>query len=74
MFRLTPKHPAAKDPVSGQQLTEEGVLREILLPPDHYAERIGDIEITEIEDAPAAPAAASESLPNETPTAKAGKK
>ncbi|MNL89096.1 hypothetical protein D3C87_2192130 [compost metagenome] len=30
-------------------MPEEGVKREVLLPPDHYAERTGDLSFTEIE-------------------------
>jgi hypothetical protein len=47
MYRITPLHPAATDALTGQTLPPEGVLREVLLPPDHYAERTGDIAITE---------------------------
>lgn len=61
MYRITPLHPAATDALTGQTLPPEGVLREVLLPPDHYAERTGDIAITEekpVPDAAPAPAVA----------------
>jgi hypothetical protein len=54
MYRITPIHPAAKDAMTGETLPEKGVLREVLIPPDHYAERTGDIKITEENDPPAA--------------------
>lgn len=57
MYRITPIHPAAKDAMTGETLPSAGVLREILIPPDHYAERTGDIKITEEKDLAATGAA-----------------
>lgn len=56
MHRITPNHPSARDTLTGEILPEKGVLRAVLLPPDHYAERQGDITIAEEKQAVASPA------------------
>ncbi|MDP3228518.1 MAG: hypothetical protein Q8N13_11155 [Acidovorax sp.] len=56
MHKLTPTRPNVKDAATGEDMPAEGVIREVLLPPDHYAERSGDITIEEIKSEPAAPA------------------
>lgn len=58
MYRITPIHPAAKDALTGQTLPAEGVLREVLIPPDFYAERTGDVKITKEDTVDPAPASA----------------
>lgn len=50
MYHLIPLHPAAKDAMTGETMPADGVKREVLLPPDHYAERTGDIKITKLDD------------------------
>lgn len=57
MHLLKPTGPNVKDALTGEDMPPEGVMREILLPPDHYAERTGDITIEELKD-PEQPAAA----------------
>jgi len=57
MYLLKALRPGAKDALTGNDIPEEGVRREVLLPPDHYAERTGDLSIEVIKaDAPAATA------------------
>jgi hypothetical protein len=58
MYQLTPNRPNVIDAATGSAMPEEGVQREVLLPPDHYALRGGDITITEIKPEEATPAAA----------------
>lgn len=53
MYLLKPLRPGAVDAATGAPLPDEGVRRAVLLPPDHYAQRVGDIEIVP-EAAPAA--------------------
>ncbi|MES2685743.1 MAG: hypothetical protein V4706_02915 [Pseudomonadota bacterium] len=53
-FLLKPLRPNVKDALTGEDMPEKGVTREILIPPDHYAERTEDISITEIKPPPAA--------------------
>lgn len=57
MYQLTPTRPNVIDAATGSAMPETGVQREVLLPPDHYAQRGGDITITEIKPTEAAPAA-----------------
>lgn len=79
MYLLKALRPDVNDALTGEPMPEEGVKREILLPPDHYAERTGDISITALELEPevqAAPASlASAEAPQgaaaETPAADA---
>lgn len=49
MYLLKALRPDVIDALSNQPFPEEGVKREVLLPPDHYAERTGDISITKLE-------------------------
>jgi len=56
MHKLTPTRPNVKDAATGNDMPAEGVTREVLLPPDHYAERSGDITIEEIKPDAAASA------------------
>ncbi|WP_137860796.1 hypothetical protein [Variovorax sp. 3P27G3] len=49
MYLLKALRPGVNDALTGDPMPEDGVKREILLPPDHYAERTGDISITQIE-------------------------
>lgn len=54
MYLLKPLRPGVNDALTGKPMPEEGVKREVLLPPDHYAERTGDLSFVEIEpDTPA---------------------
>lgn len=55
MHKLTPNRPNVKDAATGEDMPAEGVTREVLLPPDHYAERSGDITISQIKPGTAAP-------------------
>jgi hypothetical protein len=50
-YLLKPLRPNVKDALTGKDMPDKGVTREILLPPDHYAERIEDISIEEIKEA-----------------------
>lgn len=49
MYKLTPTRPNVKDAATGNDMPSTGIEREVLLPPDHYAERSGDITISEIK-------------------------
>lgn len=53
MHHITPLRPHVIDCLTGQPLPPEGVQRAVLLPPDHHAERSGDISITEAALMPA---------------------
>ncbi|HYW57679.1 MAG TPA: hypothetical protein VE934_12005 [Polaromonas sp.] len=74
MYKLTPTRPNVIDATTGQPMPQEGVTRQVLLPPDHYAQRTGDLTITEVKPAaPAttdAPANAAAELPAEKTTIK----
>lgn len=50
MYLLKPTGPNVKDALTGEDMPPAGVKREILLPPDHYAQRTGDITIEELKD------------------------
>lgn len=53
MHHITPLRPHVTDCLTGQPLPPEGVQRAVLLPPDHHAQRSGDISITEAAPMPA---------------------
>jgi hypothetical protein len=46
MFNIKPNYPNVIDALTGQAMPPEGITREVLLPPDHVAERSGDVVIT----------------------------
>ena len=50
MHLITPLRPGAIDALTGQPLPSAGVQRAVLLPPDHYAQRVGDISIVEVPE------------------------
>lgn len=58
MYLLKAQRPGVKDALTGELIPEEGVRREVLLPPDHYAERTGDLSIKEVPPEAAAPSGA----------------
>lgn len=58
MYTIKPLVPGAIDALTGNVLPPEGVPREVLLPPDHYAERVGEVLITPLVAAAESPAAA----------------
>ena len=43
MYILKPTRPHVTDALTGAPMPPEGVVRELLLPPDHYAIRTGDV-------------------------------
>ncbi|WP_418132497.1 hypothetical protein ABL849_17320 [Variovorax sp. 375MFSha3.1] len=70
MYLLKALRPGVKDALTGDPIPEEGVRREVLLPPDHYAERTGDLSIEELAPESPAPAAAESpaaEAPSSTP-------
>lgn len=80
MYLLKALRPGVKDALTGDPIPEEGVRREVLLPPDHYAERTGDLSIEELAPEAAAPAAAESpaaevpsSTPQDAPEARSGR-
>lgn len=54
--KITPLRPHVIDAATGLHMPLEGVLREVLLPPDHHHLRTGDVAITEQVTAGAPPA------------------
>lgn len=52
MFHIKPNYPGVINALTGQPIPLDGITREVLLPPDHVAERSGDVVITPL-DAPA---------------------
>lgn len=47
MYTIKPNYPGVIDAMTDSSMPLEGVQREVLLPPDHVAERGGDVVITE---------------------------
>lgn len=56
MYYIKPNYPGVIDALSGQPMPLDGITREVLLPPDHVAERSGDVVITPAQPAAAEPA------------------
>lgn len=71
-YLLKPLRPNVKDALTGADMPAEGVTREILIPPDHYAERTGDISIEDVRAVP--PAVAEASSATERPPSTKAKK
>lgn len=49
---LTPLREGVIDAATGRPMPMKGVLRDVLLPPDHHQERTGDIAIQSGAEAP----------------------
>lgn len=70
MYLIKPMRPGAINALTGQPLPTDGVQRGVLLPPDHYAERTGDISITDLTEKAAAPPETLPKPPPDTPLTK----
>ena len=53
MHLIKPINPGAVNALTGAPLPAGGVVREVLLPADHYAQRVGEVSITAQTAAPA---------------------
>ncbi|WP_298702671.1 hypothetical protein [uncultured Variovorax sp.] len=67
MYLLKAQRPGVKDALTGDLIPEEGIRREVLLPPDHYAARTGDLSIEELPPEAGA-ATGAEPAASETPS------